>query len=292
MSKLVDVLETCKIKQLSCLDQGFVRLHETSPRLVPEGRSLETAIVENARISYGSSALRSIKEDARLVSYLIEHQHTSPLEVVRFTFHLKCPLFVAVHFLRHRTASVNQVSHRYTPVKSGEMYKLSSDPQYSIRKQDATNHQASKQDAATVLKAAEKIKETEALLEQVYKCYSELLDMGVARESARFCLPQATYTELFFTIDLNNFVKLIKLRTGPGAQSETSVYADAMMKLVEPLLPIAFPAFQMHFFQTLTLNQQEVDAMRKNQQELENGSARARDQYRAKRNLLLSSSSS
>lgn len=275
------------MKQLACLDQGFVRLHEVSPRLVPEGRSLEVAIVENARISYGNAALRSFKEDSRLVSYLIEHQHTSPLETVRFTFHLKCPLFVAIHFLRHRTASVNQVSHRYTPVKSGDVYRLSSDPAYSIRKQDLSNRQASIRDLDVSGKALDKIKETEKLLEKVFELYSELLALGVARESARFCLPQATYTELFFTVDLNNFFKMIKLRTGPGAQPETAVYAEVMLKLVAPLLPVAYPAFQNFSLQSLSLSREEQNAMRRNQTDFGVAGSRADIEYKRKRALLL-----
>jgi thymidylate synthase (FAD) len=285
MAKLVDVLEGLKVKQLACLDQGFVRLHEVTPRLVPEGRSVEVAIVENARISYGSAALRTLKDDARLVSYLIEHHHTSPLEVVRFTFHLKCPLYVAVHFLRHRTASMNQVSHRYTPVKSGDFYKLSSDPQYSIRKQDMTNRQGSLPDSVLTEKALDKIKETEKLLEKVFGCYEELVGMGVARESARFCLPQATYTELFFSLDLNNFIKFIQLRTSAGAQSETAVYAKAMLSLVSPLMPIAYPAIRNFHLDSMSLSQEEVNGIRHNQPHLEGRpqGSRADQEYQVKR---------
>lgn len=283
---MVDVLEALKVKQIACLDQGFVRLHEVTPRLVPAGRSIEVAIVENARISYGSAALRSIKEDARLISYLIEHHHTSPLEVVRFTFHMKLPLFVAVHFLRHRTASVNQISHRYTPVKSGDYYKLSSDPAYSIRKQDMKNRQGSSKDETIANKALDKIKETEALLEKVFCCYEELVAIGVARETARFCLPQATYTEMFFSIDLNNFMKLIKLRTGLGAQSETSVYANAMLQLVEPLMPIAIPAFRNFQLEAVTLSHQEAIGITEKKQQLEGASERTNQEYQAKRAQL------
>lgn len=290
---MVDVLEGLKVRQLACLDQGFVRLHEVSPRIVPEGRSIEFAIVENARLSYGSAALRSIKEDARLVSYLVEHQHTSPLEVVRFTFHIKCPLFVAVHFLRHRTASVNQTSHRYTPVKQGEFYKLSTDAQFSIRKQDMSNRQGSIPNEETASSSQggpvlDKVKETELLLSKIFVCYEELIGMGVARETARFCLPQATYTELSYTMDLHNFLKMIKLRTDPGAQAETRIYAQAMMKLVQPLLPIVYPAFQNFILNSIVVTQEEAEAMRQGQQQQLSPSAseRVNQQYRQKLQLL------
>ncbi len=292
MSKTIDVLQGCKTLELKCLDQGFVRLHEVSPRLVSEGRTLELAIVENARISYGSHALRTLKEDTALVNYLVQHSHTSPLEVVRFTFHLKCPLFVAVHFLRHRTASINQVSHRYTPGKRGDMYKPSSDPLYSIRKQDVKNRQASVQDQELSVKALEKIQETEQLLEKVFGCYEELLELGVARESARFCLPQGIYTQLFFTIDLNNFLKMVKLRTAPGAQLETQIYATAMLDLVKPLIPIAWSAFQNYHMDILTLTRSELRAVQANQPQLpveETASKRAQEEYVTKRRLLFGS---
>lgn len=274
------------VKEIKCLDRGFVRLYDVSPRIVPEGKTMECAIVDSARISYGSSSAqnKSYQDDARLVSYLIEHQHTSPLETVRFTFHIKCPLFVAVHFLRHRTASVNQISQRYTVVGKDEFYCPSASPLYSIRKQDSKNHQASIQDATVSEKALNKIKEVESLLGKVQSGYEELLQLGVAREVARFCLPQATYTELYYTMDLNNLMKMLRLRLGAGAQSETTIYAQAMKNLVTPLLPIAMPAFENFVFRALYLAGDEVQALRDRQTSI--ATSRRQAEYQAKRRLL------
>src|SRR6056300_743701 len=94
------------------LDKGFVRLVDFMGD--------DSSIVRAARVSYGSGT-KSVREDAGLIDYLIRNEHSSPLEMVEFTFHIKLPLFVMGQLVRHRQANLNQMSARYS-VMEDEFY--------------------------------------------------------------------------------------------------------------------------------------------------------------------------
>lgn len=237
----VDCLSTLPTDMVKWDQGGFVRLVDAMPRLVPVGRTPEFAVVRSARVSYGLG-LKSIEEDKKLLRYLIKNQHTSPLESVKFTFHIRAPLFVAVHFLRHRTANINMFSARYAEVPGEDnYYHISQNP---LRLQSKTNKQAGDvvSDDSALLEA---VKETEDLLDKVFSQYHKLVDLGLAKELARFCLPEARYTEFYFTMDLNNLLKFLRLRDDSHAQLETQIYARAMKDLIRPLLPTVFEVCEM-----------------------------------------------
>ena len=91
-------------------DEGFVRLVDSMPQ-----ENLDDAIVQAARVSYASGT--SVSRSTRgLVRYLLRHRHTTPFEMVEFKFHITMPIFIARQHLRHRTASVNELSARYSVV--------------------------------------------------------------------------------------------------------------------------------------------------------------------------------
>ena len=87
---------------------GFVRLVDTMPR-----EDLDHAIVQAARVSYGEGT-KSVRSDRGLIRYLLRHAHTTPFEMVDFKFHIKMPIFLARQHMRHRTASINEISGRYS----------------------------------------------------------------------------------------------------------------------------------------------------------------------------------
>ena len=85
-------------EEFRVLDQGFVRLVDY---LGGDAR-----IVQAARVSYGEGT-KTVREDRALIDYLLRNRHTSPFEMVEFTFHIKAPLFIARQWLRHRTACLS-----------------------------------------------------------------------------------------------------------------------------------------------------------------------------------------
>jgi thymidylate synthase (FAD) len=189
----------------------------------------ETTIVNAARVSFGKRRDTMDERDVVLLKYLLENQHTSPLEHITFTFIVHCPLFIRSQWHRHRTWSYNEVSRRYTSLDL-EFYVPP-----EVREQAETNRQASvdaenvDQDAARDLIAAH----NQASLE----LYNQLLDMGVCREQARGILPQNLMTTYWATVDLHNLLRFLDLRDSEHAQWEIRQYAAGIKQLVKPYIP-------------------------------------------------------
>ena len=101
----VPALEEILYQRFDVLDHGFVRLIDYMGD--------DSAIVQAARVSYGAGT-RQVREDRNLIRYLLRHRHTTPFEMCEIKLHVKLPIFVARQWLRHRTASVNEYSARYS----------------------------------------------------------------------------------------------------------------------------------------------------------------------------------
>lgn len=245
--ELIDALSQLECTTVKCLDDGYVKLVEVSPRLIVKGRTCDDAIVKAARISYGRE-LRDIKADHALIDYLFRHYHTSPFEQATITFKIRCPIFVARHIVRHRTARLNEYSLRYSTMKDAYFSPLSIDN--GIRFQDTVNKQSSLSPDEMEGRMEEKrelarqyIERIDEHLNAIQSLYHNVVDLGVAREIARYCLPLSSYTEMVFQIDLNNFLKFLSLRNDPHTQYETRVFAEAMENLARFLFPATFRAY-------------------------------------------------
>jgi thymidylate synthase (FAD) len=112
----MDALDLVPVKEIQCLDKGFVKLIDVMPRIVPDGQTCDYAICQAARVSYGQGT-KSVNEDKGLIRYLMRHSHTTPNEMIDFKFLMKMPLFIARQMFRHRTVSLNEISGRYSVMK-------------------------------------------------------------------------------------------------------------------------------------------------------------------------------
>lgn len=186
-------------------------------------------IVNAARVSYGKLVTTITERDAKLISFLMRHKHTSPFEHNQLSFRVKAPLFVARQWMRHRMNSYNEISYRY--VKAPTEFYI---PRM-WRGQDQVNKQASQgtfEDDALTQAYQNGIAASFAL-------YEQLLERGVARELARTILPTSTYTEFIVTCNLHSLMHFLRLRLDPGAQYEIKQYALGMLGLALPHFPIA-----------------------------------------------------
>ena len=196
----------------------------------------ESTIVNAARVSFGKLKSTMDERDVKLLNYLIENRHTSPLEHVVFTFSVHCPLFVRGQWHRHRTWSYNEISRRYTEIDI-DFYT----PE-KMRRQAESNRQASFADPDfedTKLRAMVDESNRNAL-----KLYEELLAAGVCREQARGVLPQNMMTTFWATVDLSNLLHFMRLRDSEHAQYEIREYAIAMRKLIQPIVPNVVKYFE------------------------------------------------
>ena len=236
-------------KEIKVLDKGFVRLVDY---LGDDSR-----IVQSARVSYGEGT-KSYREDKGLIDYLLRNDHTSPFEQVSFTFHIKMPIVVARQWIRHRTAKVNEISGRYSVMKS-EFYVPASE---DIALQSDDNKQGRQNEPVSAELAKEIQNIISAEQERVYETYTKLLDMGLAREIARINLPLSLYTEWYWTMDLHNLFHFLRLRMDAHAQKEIRVYADAIFEIVKKITPMAAEAFEKHLLTGVALSGSELEAVR------------------------------
>ncbi|MFT9361568.1 FAD-dependent thymidylate synthase [Acetobacter okinawensis] len=230
----VAALEAMLYTPHEVLDHGFVR--------VIDYMGDDAAIVQAARVSYGRGT-RKVSEDAGLIRYLMRHRHSSPFEMCEIKFHVKLPIFVARQWIRHRMASVNEYSARYSILDS-EFYLPDT---AHMAAQSDVNRQGrgevlAPQAAAEVLD----ILREDAI--RTYRNYERMLDgengYGLARELGRINLTLNTYTQWYWKIDLHNLMHFLALRIDPHAQYEIRVYAEAMLKILHAWVPTTAAAFE------------------------------------------------
>ena len=259
-------------------DHGLVALVDVMPRLLPEGKTADFAIVQAARVSYGAGT-KQVNEDRGLIRYLARHRHTTPFEMVEFKFHHVMPIFIARQWIRHRTANVNEYSARYSVVQD-RFYHPSIE---NVRKQSTTNRQGGEEpiDNATAEEFCNYLDKVEAS----YKEYEAMLERGVSREMARIALPVSVYTEWYWKIDLHNLFHFLSLRMDPHAQQEIRDYANACFALIQPIVPIAAEAFLDYNLGAMHLTRLEIEAIR-NGQPLNTANKRETAEWESKRQSL------
>jgi thymidylate synthase (FAD) len=217
-------------------------LNHGHARLV-EHMGSDLSIVRNARISYDAEWRTGEDEgkDAKLINYLVKNGHTSPLEAVNFTFDIKAPTFVIRQWQRHRTWRYNELSARYTEIPEEfyvpEMAQITTQSASNKQMRTDIEHPHSASIQHSIL----------ASCEFAFKTYQALIAAGAPRELVRGVLPMNTYSHMFATVDLHNLAKFLKLRLHDHAQYEIRVYAQAMLELIEPIVPVAVAAIKEHW---------------------------------------------
>jgi len=218
----------------------------------------DQSIVEAARISFGKDlTTRKPEEDIKLIRYLMRNRHTSPFEMVELKFLLKLPIFVMRQHVRHRSASLNEYSGRYS-VMSNEFYLPDKNREFG---QSTSN----KQQSSGFLSENESEEFLNLLndsYETAYSNYRDSLGIGISKELARLQLPVSNYTELYWKIDLHNFFHYTSLRNDPGhAQNEIVQLAQLMYDLVKPHVPISCQAFEDYQFNGIRFSVHEQKAL-------------------------------
>ena len=213
--------------------------------------------VENAaRLSYGTGT-RKVSQTRNLIRYLMRHKHTSPFEMCEVKFHIKLPIFVMRQLVRHRTASLNEYSGRYS-IMSNEYYLPEAD---YLQKQSKTNNQGrDEKHPSTGLLHYEFNRD----YDNAHIAYENLLEEDIARELSRVVLPVANYTECIWKIDLHNFFHVVHLRADSHAQREIRDYANAMYELVKPHFPLCCEAFEDYIVNGETFSKQEMEVIKDN----------------------------
>lgn len=230
------------------LDHGFVGLVDSMGD--------DSAIVQAARVSYGAGT-KQVHDDRNLIRYLMRHEHTTPFEMCELKFHIKLPIFVMRQLVRHRTASINEYSARYS-ILTDEFYIPELE---QLQKQSTTNKQGREESDWDTAKKQKLQQRFEVFFETNYSDYEQLLEDGMARELARGVLPVSGYTELYWKANLKNFLHMARLRMDSHAQWEIQEYARAMYDLAKPLFPEACSAFEDYAIHSVKFSASEKDLL-------------------------------
>ncbi len=169
------------------------------------------SVAKAARVSYKSSGSNS--DDKNLIYTLLKNHHDSPFEHAVITYHMKAPIFVARHFVRHRISSWNELSGRYSKL-SREFYVPKGSTDEMIKN-----------------------------MENAFDIYESLLRGGMKKQEARIVLPVGTFTEWFWTLNVRSLMNVMDLRMSEAAQEETREYATAMYNLWKLAMPILSSAY-------------------------------------------------
>lgn len=216
---------------IKILDHGFIRL--------VDHMGDDLSIVRSARVSHNADWRTGSEagKDEKLIRYLLKNRHTSPFESVQFTFEVKAPIFVFRQWHRHRTWSYNEVSARYSELPE----------EFYIPDKIGVQSETNKQGREFTANAAEATMFTDLLThhsESGFRLYKAALEGGIPRELARCFLSTNTYTRMFASVNLHNLFHFLSLRLHPHAQYEIRQYAEGLLTLIEPIVPVAVKAFQ------------------------------------------------
>jgi len=188
----------------------------------------EQLIAYMARVSNPSNQSNT-ETSARLIKYLIDHQHWSPFEMVNMCVEINTTRSIAAQILRHRSFSFQEFSQRYAKVAVNPVIP-------ELRRQDHTNRQNSIDDLNPSMREYYEgcIKE---MFRQQIDLYNDLIEDGVAKECAREVLPLATPTRMYMNGTIRSWLHYCDLRTSNGTQKEHQLIATQVQDILYQHLP-------------------------------------------------------
>ncbi|MGE5691561.1 MAG: FAD-dependent thymidylate synthase [Pseudomonadota bacterium] len=212
------------------LDHGFVRLDDAM--------ASDLSVANAARVSFARRKDEFDDADAGLIRFLMRERHGTPFEHNAFRFHIRCPIFVAREWFRHRVGSFNEFSMRYA--------KATED--FYVPEPDDVRTQVGKPGAYTFEQVDDELAERtrdelRAVYDHAFETYQRLVEEGIAREVARAVLPVGAYTEFYWTVNARSLMNFVSLRAAETAQREIRRYAEAVERFLEERMPVTHAAF-------------------------------------------------
>lgn len=248
MASNQEALELLRWKKIPVLNDGFVCLVDVM--------GSDDSIVQAARVSYGEGT-KSISDDRTLIRYLMRHRHTTPFEMAEVKLLIRIPMDSWRQWVRHRTASINEYSTRYSVAIDSA---ATTEPD-AWRMQATGNRQGSSGDLDRGI-GAELTASEQAFQRSARELYERRVELGVAREQARKDLPLSTYTQAYWKCDLHNLFHFLSLRMEAHAQLEIRQYATIIgEQIVKPLFPCAYDAFVDYVLGAQTLSRLEQETI-------------------------------
>lgn len=217
-------------REIRLLGHGFVRLDAAMAD--------DLSVANSARVSFAKRRESLDESDEGLIRFLMRERHGTPFEHNAFRFHVRCPLFVAREWFRHRVGSFNEESARYHQLDGDFYVPEPEDVRSQVGKPGAYTFEPT--DEATAGEVREALS---AHYEEAYRLYLDLIERGIAKELARCVLPMGTFTQFYWTLNARSLMNFLSLRSAPAAQLEIRRYAEAIETLFAEQMPVTYDAF-------------------------------------------------
>ena len=198
----------------------------------------DLSVVNGARVSFARRKAEMDDSDAGLIRFLMRDRHGTPFEHNAFRFHIRCPIFVAREWFRHRVGSFNEFSMRYARATDDFYIPEPEDVRSQVGRPGAYSFEPEADELAEATR-----EELRAVYETAFATYERLVEQGVARELARAVLPVGAYTEFFWTVNARSLMNFVSLRAAETAQREIRRYAEAVESFLAERMPITHEAF-------------------------------------------------
>jgi len=198
----------------------------------------DLSVVNSARVSFAQSSEQLDEKAKGLINFLMKERHGTPFEHNSFRFHVKCPLFVAREWFRHRIGSFNEFSARYSFVEDD----------FFVPRKEHVRTQAGKPGAYKFEPVEEQLAEHTILhIEEVnaycYEAYQQLVEKGVAKELARVVLPVGMYTQFYWTVNARALMNFLSLRNDDAAQIDIRLYAKEVEEIFKERMPVTYDSW-------------------------------------------------
>ena len=216
--------------QRAVLEHGFVRLDAVMAD--------DLSVVNAARVSFARHKDAMDEADVGLIRFLMRERHGTPFEHNSFRFHVRCPIFVAREWFRHRVGSFNEFSMRYAKATDDFYVPAPEDVRTQVGKPGSYSFESVDPELAVSTRET-----LESVYRTAYAAYEELVAAGVAREIARCVLPVGAYTEFFWTVNARALMNFVSLRAAETAQREIRRYAEAVESFLAERMPVTYEAF-------------------------------------------------
>jgi thymidylate synthase (FAD) len=189
-------------------------------------------------VSFARRKTEMDESDEALIRFLMRDRHGSPFEHNAFRFHVRCPIFVAREWFRHRVGSFNEFSLRYAKASDDFYIPEAEDVRSQVGKPGAYSFEPVSAELAE--QTREKLQE---IYETAFTAYEELVEAGVARELARSVLPVGAYTQFYWTVNARSLMNFVSLRNSQFAQLEIRRYAEAVETFFAEAMPVTYASF-------------------------------------------------
>ena len=218
-------------------DNEYFVLDHGSVKLLNQMAS-DLDVVNAARVSFATYQTEMDEKAIGLINFLMKNKHATPFEHSVFKFYIKCPIFVAREWFRHRWSSFNEMSMRYYVPESIDFYN----PE-NIRQQIGKPGSYSFESIEDPITKSLVESKTKSVYSYAYNTYQVLIEAGVAKEIARTVLPVGQYTEFIWTVNARSLVNFISLRNDEHAQYEIRKYAEVVENIFSQYMPITHECF-------------------------------------------------